>query len=112
MERRPPGPRSTNSLATKPSPLGNAPLRAHIDSIVLKGFPKLDTNSLQHAFQKELQMLIARARPKANLQATGSIERLDCKPLHLPSNVSPKALGQEIARAIFAQFFSTGGAQR
>jgi hypothetical protein len=78
-----------------------APLRLHIDRLVLDGVPAADPGDLGRAVEAELGRLLAdRHEPFPSIQS-GSVHRLDAGEVSWGDGTSSATLGVRVAGAIY-----------
>uniref|UniRef100_A0A7V4G691 Uncharacterized protein n=1 Tax=Desulfobacca acetoxidans TaxID=60893 RepID=A0A7V4G691_9BACT len=76
-------------------------LTVHIDTLVLQGFAPAQANAVARSLERELARLLAQGeRPFAPAYA-GDIPRLDGGRISLAHDASPRAIGAQLARALY-----------
>ncbi len=76
-----------------------APVRLHIDELVLYGFPSADRHRIADSVQREFTRLL-RGQPLPSLQSNLDLEQLAGAPIVVQAGSRPELVGTQIAAAL------------
>ena len=77
-----------------------APVQARVETLVLRGFPSVDTHRLQAAFTSELDARLRSLVPTMGTWTSRDLDRLSAIRIQVDQSARPEVLGRHIARAV------------